>query len=420
MKIILVAGARPNFMKIAPLVRAFDDYNRNRGETGKGRTREIGLNRNRMSEGRRGKENEISYLLVHTGQHYDEGMSEFFFKDLGLPEPDIYLGVGSGSHAEQTARIMMAFEKVCLEEKPDLVMVVGDVNSTVACALVAAKLGIPVAHVEAGLRSFDRTMPEEINRLLTDQLSDYLFTTCDDANRNLLKEGIPKEKIHFVGNVMIDTLLKHLEMAKKSDIIERLGLSDNGKVKKYAVLTLHRPSNVDDKGVLQEIFGALNEIATRIPVIFPVHPRTLRRLQEFKLNEMVNYVDLITENLRNKTFNKSSFEKSSPRVLAIPPLGYLDFLCLMSKASLVLTDSGGIQEETTILGIPCLTLRNNTERPVTVREGTNFVVGNDPKKIKTKAFEILRNGIPRGRIPKYWDGKAAQRVVRILAKSTMV
>lgn len=378
--IFLVAGARPNFMKIAPLVKELEKFR-------------------------------IQYKLIHTGQHYDEGMSDFFFRDLGLPEPDIYLGVRSGTHAEQTAQIMIAFEKVCLEKRPNLVVVVGDVNSTVACALVAAKLMIPVAHVEAGLRSFDRTMPEEINRLLTDQLSDFLFTTCEGANRNLLREGIQKKKIHFVGNVMIDTLFRHLEVARKSEIMERLGLSQDAGVKKYALLTLHRPSNVDDRVVLEGLFGALNEIALKIPIIFSIHPRTLKRLQEFKLNDHVNYVDV-----GMKDFKELCLDEYAPRVLAVPPLGYLDFLCLMSNAALVLTDSGGIQEETTILGVPCLTLRKNTERPVTVREGTNFVVGNDPCKIREKAFDILENGIRCRRVPKYWDGKAAERIVKILAK----
>ena len=398
-KIILVAGARPNFMKIAPLVEALAWFN----QQGKGVKRK--------------NERNLQSLLVHTGQHYDEGMSEFFFRDLGLPEPDIYLGVGSGTHAEQTARIMMAFEKVCLEERPDLVMVVGDVNSTVACALVAAKLLIPVAHVEAGLRSFDRTMPEEINRILTDQLSDFLFTTCKDANRNLIREGIPEEKIHFVGNVMIDTLFRHLEMAKKSKIIEKLGLMETANLKKYALLTLHRPSNVDDPVVLKKIFGALNEIALRIPVIFPVHPRTLSRIQEFRLNRLINYVDINGTEATHLPPNLIRNKNVSRRVLAVPPLGYLDFLCLMSRAALVLTDSGGIQEETTILGVPCLTLRNNTERPITVTQGTNFIVGNDPRKIKDMAFFILENGIPPRRIPRYWDGKAAERIVKVVKDS---
>ncbi|MDH7514056.1 MAG: UDP-N-acetylglucosamine 2-epimerase (non-hydrolyzing) [Clostridiales bacterium] len=379
--VFLVAGARPNFMKLYPIVEEL------------------------MKE-------KMKYRIIHTGQHYDKEMSDAFFKDLGLPEPDIHLGIGSGTHAEQTAQIMIAFEKVCIKERPDLIMVVGDVNSTVACALVAAKLLIPVAHVEAGLRSFDRTMPEEINRLLTDQISDFLFTTCEDANRNLIREGIPEEKIHFVGNVMIDTLLKHLEMAKKSGMIERLGLARDGGVIAYALITLHRPSNVDDPRTLKKIFGVLNEIARKIPVIFPVHPRTLKRLQEFGLKGQINYVDVSAAN-----FDKSCLDGRPLRVVGIPPLGYLNFLCLMSKAALVITDSGGIQEETTILGVPCLTLRNNTERPVTVREGTNFVVGNDARRIKEKALDILENGIRRRRIPKYWDGKAAERIVKILTKS---
>ena len=390
---LLVAGARPNFMKIAPIIKAIDRYNLDA----------------------KSRQFRIQYLFVHTGQHYHEDMSEFFFRDLALPRPDVYLGVGSGTHAEQTAKTMLAFEKVCLKNKTDLAMVVGDVNSTIACALVAAKLSIPVAHVEAGLRSFDRGMPEEINRLLTDQLSDFLFTTCEDADRNLIREGIPEEKIHFVGNVMIDTILRNLEMAKKSRMIERLGLAGDGKIRKYALLTLHRPSNVDDPLVLERIFGALNEIALKIPVIFPVHPRTLKRIEEFKLNGLINHVDVNAAN-----FNKSRLDKLPARVLAVPPLGYLDFLCLMSKAALVLTDSGGIQEETTILGIPCLTLRNNTERPVTVKEGTNFVVGNDPRRIKQKAFDILENGVRRRGIPKYWDGKAARRIVKILVKSFQI
>ena len=417
MKIILVVGARPNFMKIAPLVRAFDEFNEQR-EIGQENTK--GKKGKNKDEKKSEKTALIRCSIVHTGQHYDEGMSGFFFRDLGLPEPDIYLGVGSGSHAEQTAKIMIAFEKVCLEKKPDLVMVVGDVNSTVACALVAVKLLIPVAHVEAGLRSFDRSMPEEINRLLTDQLSDFLFTTCEDANRNLIREGIPNQKIHFVGNVMIDTLRKHLKIAKGSDIVERLSLAEDGYVKKYALLTLHRPSNVDDPVVLRRLFGALNEIAFKIPIIFPVHPRTLRRLQEFKLKELVNYYDFDNIKSGHMSFDSSGLDRLSRRVLAIPPLGYLDFLCLMSRAALVLTDSGGIQEETTILGVPCLTLRNNTERPVTVREGTNFVVGNNQKLIKERAFDILQNGIPNRRIPKYWDGKAAERIVKILVKSLQI
>ena len=384
-KIALVVGARPNFIKIAPVLKHL-------------KGRKI-----------------FEPILVHTGQHYDDEMSRTFFRDLQIPSPDINLGVGSGSHAEQTGRIMIEFEKVCLKERPEIVLVVGDVNSTVACALVAVKLFIPVAHVEAGLRSFDRTMPEEINRIMTDQISDYLFTTCENASKNLISEGIPRRKIYFVGNTMIDSLLEHVQFAQSSGILDKLRLRRDGCLSNYAVLTLHRPPNVDDPFVIKKIFGALNEIALRIPVIFPVHPRTRSRIQKFGLNRLINYIDINgTEaaHLSKLTGN----ENVSKRMLAVPPLGYLDFLCLMSKAALVITDSGGIQEETTILGVPCLTLRNNTERPVTVREGTNFVVGNAPRKIKEKAFDILENGIRRRRVPKYWDGKAAERIVKILAK----
>jgi UDP-N-acetylglucosamine 2-epimerase (non-hydrolysing) len=381
MKIILVAGARPNFMKIAPVVRAIKNHNKS------------------------SVRKRINYQLVHTGQHYDNEMSDAFFKDLDLPSPDIHLGVGSGTHAEQTGKIMIEFEKVCLREKPDFVVVVGDVNSTVGCALTAAKLSIPVAHVEAGLRSFDRTMPEEINRVLTDQISDYLFTTCDDANENLMHEGIPKNKIFFVGNVMIDTLKAHVELAQKSRILKKLRLRENGQLKKYAVLTLHRPSNVDDQPVLEGILRALNRISERIPVIFPAHPRTISRIKNFKLDDMIFFK------------NNSLLSDLPKKTILMPPLGYLDFLCLMSNATLVLTDSGGIQEETTILGVPCLTLRDNTERPITVREGTNIVVGNTPNKIVKAALYVLRNGIPRKKIPKYWDGKAAERIIKTLTKA---
>lgn len=359
MNIVLVAGARPNFMKIAPISREL------------------------QKEG-------IGHTLVHTGQHYDEKMSKAFFDDLLLPKPDVYLGVGSGTHAEQTGKIMIEFEKVCFQSKPDLLVVVGDVNSTVACALVASKLGIPVAHVEAGLRSFDRSMPEEINRILTDQIADYLFTSCEDANVNLRAEGIPASKIYFVGNVMIDTLKRFIGIAARSKILDSLKLRSNGTVAKYAVLTLHRPSNVDDGDKLKGIFSALEGLAKKVPTIFPAHPRTVERIKEFSLN------DVLTD------------------IQAIPPLGYIDFLNLMSNASVVLTDSGGIQEETTVLGIPCITLRDNTERPVTVREGTNIVVGNDPKRILGTAFSVLEDGSSGNKIPRYWDGRAAGRIVKIL------
>ena len=375
-KVMHIVGARPNFMKIAPLMREISRYPQ-----------------------------EFDQLLLHTGQHYDYEMSKSFFNDLGLNEPDICLGVGSGTHAEQTGKIMIEFERVCFQEKPDLVIVVGDVNSTIACAIVAAKLCIPIAHIEAGLRSFDRTMPEEINRILTDQISDYLFTTCEDANQNLIKEGIPENKIFFVGNTMIDTLLNHMEIAKNSVILGKLGLRKNNKIKKYAIVTLHRPSNVDNLKILKGIFNALNELAREISIIFPAHPRTIKQIKNFKLQEMINY---------EENFMSNELTKTNRNTLAIPPLGYLDFLCLMSNAAIVLTDSGGIQEETTILGIPCLTLRNSTERPITVKEGTNTVVGNDPDKIVNIAFSILKNGTPRKKTPKYWDGKAAQKIIEVL------
>ena len=374
--VFIVVGARPNFMKATALLKNLKKCAR------------------------------FNPILVHTGQHYDDDMSKSFFEDLRLPKPDIYLGVGSGTHAEQTGKIMIEFEKVCFELKPDLVVVVGDVNSTIACALVASKLFIPVAHVEAGLRSFDRTMPEEINRVLTDQISDYLFTTCKDANLNLIEEGISESKIFFVGNVMIDTLLSNIEIAKKSNILDKLALRNNNNVKKYAVLTLHRPSNVDNPEILKGIFYALNKLSKEIPIIFPAHPRTVKKIKNFKLEQMITFVGNISSIELNETKQK---------ILVTSPLSYLAFLCLMSNAKLLLTDSGGIQEETTILGIPCLTLRNNTERPITVKEGTNIVVGNSPDKIVNTAISVLKNRIFRKKIPKYWDGKAAERIIKVLA-----
>jgi len=378
-KIMVVAGARPNFMKIAAVMRELAKHPQH-----------------------------FEQILVHTGQHYDVEMSDSFFSDLGLREPDIHLGAGSGTHGEQTGKIMIRFEKVCMKQKPDLVMVVGDVNSTVACTLVSAKLFIPSAHVEAGLRSYDRTMPEEINRVLTDQICDYLFTTCEDANQNLIKEGIAKERIFFVGNTMIDTLLRHIEIAKKSKILDGLGLRDNSKVKKYAAVTLHRPSNVDEREILKGILDALNKIAEKLPVILPAHPRTTKMIKRFKLNKVVDYQESIS------SYN---FNKSNKKALLLPPLSYLDFLSLMSKAALVLTDSGGIQEETTILGIPCLTIRRNTERPITIKEGTNTLVGNDPDRILSTALKVLKDGAAKKKRPKYWDGRAAQRIVKILLPS---
>jgi UDP-N-acetylglucosamine 2-epimerase (non-hydrolysing) len=366
LKVINVVGARPNFMKVAPIVEAM---------------------------GRRAVE--FAPLVVHTGQHYDERMSDAFFQDLGLPEPDVYLGVGSGSHAQQTAAVMQLFEPVVLRERPDWVLVVGDVNSTLACALVCSKLGIRVAHVEAGLRSRDRSMPEEINRLLTDQLADLLLTPSSDGDRNLLAEGIPAERIRFVGNVMIDSLLKHLAVAERSRVREELEVEGRD----YSVVTLHRPSNVDDAATLRRILSALERVGERLPVIFPAHPRTHKNLSEFGLLEPL---------------------RASGRVRVVEPLGYLDFLRLYSGARLVLTDSGGIQEETTALGIPCLTLRENTERPVTVELGTNRIVGTDDARIVSEAeaaLERARTG-ETPRVPPLWDGRTADRILDALLEKS--
>jgi len=366
MKIILVAGARPNFMKIAPLIWEL---------------------RKRQKVA---KSNKIEYLFVHTGQHYDIEMSNVFFKDLNLPYPDINLGVGSASHAVQTAKIMLKFEEVCVKHKADIIIVVGDVNSTIACTLVAAKLGIKTAHVEAGLRSFDRTMPEEINRILTDSISDYLFTTCKDANNNLKREGISQEKIFFVGNVMIDSLRRFQKKAEKINTAKKYGLEKSS----YALLTLHRPSNVDEMDSLKEILEALKEISNYIPISFPIHPRTKKLIKKFRLNKFLDNGNSIILN---------------------NPLGYLEFLSLMMDAKFVLTDSGGIQEETTALGIPCLTLRNNTERPITVKTGTNRIVGNSRDKIICESMKILKRKIKKQfMIPELWDGKAAKRILNVL------
>ena len=361
LKVINVVGARPNFMKVAPIVDAM-----------------------------KRREREFTPLVVHTGQHYDAAMSDAFFSDLDLPQPDVYLGVGSASHAAQTAAVMERFEPVVLQEKPDCVLVVGDVNSTLACALVCVKLGVKVAHVEAGLRSRDRTMPEEINRLLTDQIADLLFTPSADAGENLRTEGIPAERIRFVGNIMIDSLLKHLPRAKQSTVVADLGLGERD----YAVLTLHRPSNVDDPGTFAGILDALEEISKRLPIIFPVHPRTRKTITQLGFSERVSKID----GLR-----------------LIEPLGYLDFLRLYSKSRLVLTDSGGIQEETTVLGIPCVTLRETTERPITVEMGTNVVAGTDPQKITGAALAALGRSKPVNyQVPPLWDGHTAERILSAL------
>ncbi len=324
-------------------------------------------------------------MLVHTGQHYDAKMSDVFFQDLGMPAPDVHLGVGSGTHAQQTAKVMTEIEPVLLREKPDVVVVAGDVNSTVAVALVAAKMGLAVAHVEAGLRSRDWSMPEEINRVLTDRLSDLLFTPSPDGDANLIAEGIDRARIHFVGNVMIDSLHAALPRARESRIHQRLELSRKG----YALATLHRPANVDDARALSRLLSALAEVAAQLPVVFPMHPRTRARLPE-------------------------GFE--APGLKLVEPLGYLDFLALTADARLVMTDSGGIQEETTALGVPCLTLRENTERPVTVEVGTNQLVGTDPAKAVAAAREVLAGRGRQGRVPERWDGRAAERVAEVLVR----
>jgi UDP-N-acetylglucosamine 2-epimerase (non-hydrolysing) len=365
LKILNIVGARPNLPKIGPLMREM------------------------------GRHPQIEPILVHTGQHYDEKLSDIFFRQMGIPAPHVNLEVGSGSHATQTAEILKRIEPVLLEQKPDVVLVVGDVNSTIAVSLAAAKLGIPVAHVEAGLRSFDRGMPEEINRILTDALAEYLFITEEDAAEHLLREGRPKEAIFFVGNVMIDSLRHFLPMAQKSLIGGELSLKNGAHGgnpwKRFAVLTLHRPSNVDSTEKLSELMGAINAVAQEIPVIFPAHPRTQQRLTQSGIQH-------------------------HPNLRVIPPVGYLDFLCLLSKATLVLTDSGGIQEETTALGVPCLTLRENTERPITISQGTNQLVGTDPAKIVAAAQEVLSGKSKAGRIPPLWDGHAAERIVEILLR----
>jgi UDP-N-acetylglucosamine 2-epimerase (non-hydrolysing) len=334
--------------------------------------------------GRRGN---LDAFLVHTGQHYDAAMSDGFFRDLGIPAPDANLGVGSGSHAVQTAEVMLRIEPILLAQRPDAVLVVGDVNSTLAATVAAVKLGIPVAHVEAGLRSFDREMPEEINRLLTDAVSSWLFVSEPSGERNLLAEGADPARIHFVGNVMIDTLLAQLDRARALDTLERLGLAPGA----YAVLTLHRPSNVDDSERLAALVDVLEEIHARLPVVFPVHPRT-------------------AEAIRTRLGGRAL------ALHALEPLGYLEFLRLTADARLVLTDSGGIQEETTVLGVPCLTLRRNTERPVTVEQGTNRIVGSDPHVIRSEVGKILDGDERRGRVPDLWDGRAAARIVDVLER----
>ena len=359
----LVAGARPNFMKLAPLVRA--------------------LARSPQ---------QLSFRIVHTGQHYDREMSDVFFDELGIPKPDHHLGAGGGSHAEQTAKVMVGFEALCQSERPDAVVVVGDVNSTLACSIVAKKLGIAVAHIEAGLRSGDMAMPEEINRLVTDSISDWFFVTEPSGEANLLREGKPRSRVHYVGHVMVDNVLYQRDLLMR--LPPQQGVSSDFKAghSQYGVVTLHRPSNVDDREVFARIAQALRGVAERLPLAFPVHPRTRANAEKFGID-------------------------FGPNVALLPPLAYMEFLNLWKDAALMLTDSGGLQEETTALGVPCITLRENTERPVTVTDGTNVLAGSDPTLIREAVEKILRGDGKRGRVPHLWDGKAAERTVAILAHS---
>lgn len=366
LKILGIVGARPNFMKIAPLIFAIERHNKD--------------NKQKIY---------IDHLLVHTGQHYDVKMSDAFFRDLNIPKPDFNLEVGSGSHAVQTAEIMLRFEKICLQEKPDWIIVVGDVNSTMACTIVASKLAIKVAHVEAGLRSFDRTMPEEINRLVTDALADLLLTPSKDADKNLLREGVKPEKIKFVGNIMIDTLLTNLEEARLCKPYEQFGVKENN----YIFVTLHRPSNVDNKAALAIIIKHLTALSKKLPVIFPIHPRTRKNLIEFGLHDGI---------LKAKG------------MIICDPLGYHDTIGLVDKCSFVLTDSGGLQEETTVLGIPCLTLRPNTERPVTITQGTNKLTALDT--LEKDLAKLINGKYKKGRIPELWDGSTSERIIEKLIK----
>lgn len=369
MKILVVAGARPNFVKVAPILKEL------------------------------GRRRETTAFLVHTGQHYDVSMAGNFFRDLGIPEPDVSLEVGSGSHAFQTAEVIKRIEPVLLEERPAAVVVVGDVNSTMAAALAAVKLQIPVAHVEAGLRSFDRTMPEEINRVVTDSISDFLFVSEQSGLENLAREGVEEAKVFFVGNVMIDSLEATRALWMKSDVVQRLGLTKHA----YGAMTLHRPSNVDDAETFTGLVGVLSEIAERLPLVFPVHPRTVSRIKEFGLENRFRFLD------GNEAVQEHGLHM-------VPAMGYLDFLALEASARLVLTDSGGVQEESTILGVPCLTLRENTERPATITHGTNRIVGTDPARIRQAALEALDNFRAPREMPPLWDGRAAQRIVDGLAK----
>ncbi len=356
----LIAGARPNFMKIAPLVRAL----RQRGE-------------------------EVSFRIVHTGQHYDHAMSDVFFEELGIPKPDFHLGCGGGSHAEQTAKIMVAYEKLCLEQRPDTVVVVGDVNSTLACTIVAKKLHLRAAHVEAGLRSGDREMPEEINRLVTDAISDLFFVTEPSGVEHLRREGHPEDSIHFVGHVMVDNVMYQRDRLEREGIAEGHSIAYKQAHPRYGVVTLHRPSNVDDAATLGALMGALRKISDKLPLAFPVHPRTRQNIVKFRIDP-------------------------GPGITLLEPLAYMDFLNLWKDAAMLLTDSGGLQEETTALGVPCVTLRENTERPITITEGTNTLAGTDPERILEAAEGIFKGNVKRGPRPELWDGRAAVRIVEVL------
>ena len=363
-KLLLVAGARPNFMKVAPLIRSIGTFNT-----------------------KADRENHIDYRLIHTGQHYDAKMSDVFFKELGIQAPDVNLGVGSGSHAAQTACVMERFEPVCVEYRPDWVVVVGDVNSTMACTLVASKLGVKVVHVEAGLRSFDRTMPEEINRVVTDTLSDLLLTPSEDANENLRKEGIPEDRVRLVGNIMIDSLVENLPAARRSRVLELLGVEPS----RYAYVTLHRPANVDRRETLSKIISELCSLSARVPVVFPIHPRTRKMLIEFGISI-----------------------GGDSDIKLVDPVGYHDSLCLTENARLVLTDSGGLQEESTFFRVPCLTLRPNTERPITITRGSNRLAS--VEKLSSDIEQVLAKTARVGEVPHLWDGQTAARIMHLLSE----
>jgi UDP-N-acetylglucosamine 2-epimerase (non-hydrolysing) len=408
-KVVTVVGARPNFMKAAPILASIQKHNHHLAKE---------LGRSGGYDARFA----IESVLVHTGQHYDEAMSDRFFADLNIPKPDVHLGVGSGSHASQTAEIMKKFEDVLLQERPDLLIIVGDVNSTVACALVAAKISYDftgrrpiIAHVESGLRSFDRGMPEEINRIMTDHLADLLFVTEESGLKNLHEEGIADEKIHFVGNTMIDSLLAFRHKASSSPILDRLslrpsrGTGTSNEAARYALLTLHRPSNVDQRDGFLKIIEGLDSLARACPVIFPVHPRTKRRIVEFGLDEFFGRQDGSDEN------GKSGASAADGKIRLIEPLGYLDFLCLMDHAAVVVTDSGGIQEETTSLGVPCVTVRENTERPITVTVGTNILAGTSSDGIREATLRQLQSK-KDGKVPEAWDGKSAERILDVICQ----